>query len=79
MSLAGKRIIHISMGYTSIEPKHHRSKWSKFRIFLYYRNKPMGELGIDRNFVEIKNSTVTLFNQLSSTNQAPNQVELSKM
>ena len=40
-------------------------------MFLYYRNKPMGEKTIDSNFVEIKNSTVTLFNQLSSTDEAP--------
>ena len=29
----------------------------------------MGEKGVDSNFVEITNSTVTLFNQLSSTNK----------
>ena len=38
----------------------------------------MKEKGIDSNFVEIKNLTVTLFNQLSSTNQAPNQAEISE-
>ena len=29
--------------------------------------------------VEIKNSTVTLFNQLLSTNQAPSQAEIAKI
>ena len=39
----------------------------------------MGEKGIEGNFVEIKNSTVTLFNQLSSTNQALSQAKISKI
>ena len=39
----------------------------------------MGEKAIDSNVVEIKNSTVILFNQLSSTNEAPSQAEVSKI
>ena len=46
-------------------------KMVKLTMFLYYRNKPVGEKGINSNFVEIKNSTVILFNRLLSTNQAP--------
>ena len=47
-------------------------------MFLCYRNKPMGEKCINSDFVEIKNPTVTLINELS-TNQAPSQVEIAKM
>ena len=39
----------------------------------------MGEKGIDSNFIEIKNSTVTLFNQLSNTNKASGQAKISKI
>ena len=39
----------------------------------------MGEKGIDSNFVEIKNSTVTLFNQLSSTNKVLSLAKISKI
>ena len=39
----------------------------------------MREKGIDSNLVEIKNSTVTLFNKLSSTNKALSQVKISKI
>ena len=39
----------------------------------------MEEKVIDSNFVEIENSTVTLFNQLSSTNQAPSQTKIAKI
>ena len=48
-------------------------------MFLYHKNKPTGEKGINSNFIEIKNSTVTLFNQLSSTNQASSQAAISKI
>ena len=48
-------------------------------MFLYYRNKPLGEKDIDSNFVEIKNSTATLLNQLSSTHEAPSQGKISKI
>ena len=34
---------------------------------------------IDSNFVEVKNSTVTLFNQLSRTNGAPSQAKIFKI
>ena len=37
------------------------------------------QIRIDSKFVEIKNSTVTLFNQLSSTNEASSQVKISKI
>ena len=39
----------------------------------------MGEKAIDSNFVKIKNSIVTLFNQLSSINEAPRQAKISKI
>lgn len=38
----------------------------------------MGEKGIKSDFAEIKNSRVTLFNRLSTTNQAPSQVDVAK-
>ena len=38
----------------------------------------MGEKGIKSDFAEIKNSTVTLFNRLLTTNQAPSQVDVAK-
>ena len=39
----------------------------------------MGAKAVDSNVVEIKNSTVTLFKRLSSTNEAPSQAKISKI
>ena len=43
-------------------------------MFLYYRNKPMGEKTrqqLNKERTQTKNSAVTLFNQHSTINEAP--------